>query len=419
MADYPAKLQFLFKPMRYKVARGGRGSAKSWSFARALLQMGVSRPLRVLCTREVQKSIKDSVHKLLSDQIKNMGFSSHYQILENEIRGANGTLFIFSGLSELTVESIKSYEGVDIVWCEEGQAITKRSWDVLIPTIRKPGSEIWVSFNPELETDETYQRFVHDPPDDCISVLVNYSDNPWFPEVLENERQRCKIKDPINYDNIWEGKCKPAVSGAIYYNEMSIVAEEKRICIAPYDPDLKVHVVFDLGWNDAMAVSLVQRTRSEIRIIEYLEDNFKTLDWYSAELKDRKYNWGRVFLPHDGNHKDYKTGKSAVDIMTNLGWDVMLTPNISIEAGIKIVRRCFGQIVFNKHKTERLVECCKRYRRSINNQTHEPGTPIHDEFSHGADNIRYVCLNVDNMHNEDFADNYVEEPQGRSDVGGY
>ena len=172
-AQFPEKLSFLFDAMRYKVARGGRGSSKSWSFARALLIQAASQPLLILCTREVQKSIKDSVHKLLSDQIQALGLGSFFEILETEIRGRNGSKFIFAGLSQQTVESIKSLEGCDRVWCEEAQAITKRSWDVLTPTIRKDGSEIWISYNPELESDETHQRFTINPPDDCISVLVN------------------------------------------------------------------------------------------------------------------------------------------------------------------------------------------------------------------------------------------------------
>lgn len=404
MADFPDKLQFLFQPIRYKVARGGRGSAKSWSFARALLMKGIEKPLRILCTREVQKSIKDSVHKLLCDQITALGCGSFYQPLETEIRGRNGTLFIFAGLSQQTVESIKSYEGVDIVWCEEAQAITKRSWDVLIPTIRKDGSEIWVSYNPELETDETHQRFTVNPPDDCVSVLVNYSDNPWFPEVLEKERIRCKVNDPLNYDNIWEGKCKPAVEGAIYYLEVQNAEINQQICTVPYDPMLKVHVIFDLGWNDAMSISLIQRLRSEIRIIEYIEDDHKTLDYYSAMLKAKMLNWGRVFLPHDGANKDFKTGMSAMQIMQKLGWDVTLTPNMTVETGIRLTRLTFPQFYFNKTKTSRLIECLKRYRRQINQTTQEAGAPLHDEFSHGADNLRYIAINAEAMTNFDYVD---------------
>lgn len=404
MADYPAKLQFLFQPIRYKVARGGRGSGKSWSFARALLQQAAAKPLRILCTREVQKSIKDSVHKLLCDQIQLMGLGSHYDVLETEIRGRNGSLFIFAGLAQHTVESIKSYEGVDIVWCEEAQAITKRSWDVLIPTIRKEGSEIWISFNPELETDETYQRFVANPPDDCVSALVNWRDNPWFSQVLEKERLHCQKTDPQNYPNIWEGECKPAVEGAIYYEQVAAAEANGQICNVPYDPLLKVHVVFDLGWNDAMSIALVQKVRSEIRIIEYIEDSHKTLDHYSATLKEKRLNWGKIWLPHDGFSRDMKTGKSSEEILKALGWDVMPRSGIiemSLEEGIKATRQTFGQIYFDKRKCERLIQCAKRYRRAINRQTQEAQGPLHDEWSHGADCLRYVCVNAEQMKNDD------------------
>ena len=162
-ARFPEKLKFLFAPARYKVARGGRGSGKSWGFARALLIQGASQPTRVLCTREVQKSIQQSVHQLLEDQVAELGLSSFYEVLTHEIRGKNGSAFYFAGLSDQTADTLKSFEGVDIVWCEEAHSITERSWNILTPTIRKPNSEIWVSFNPELESDETFKRFIRTP----------------------------------------------------------------------------------------------------------------------------------------------------------------------------------------------------------------------------------------------------------------
>lgn len=400
--DFPEKLGFLFEPSRYKVAYGGRGSAKSWSFARALLVKGKSKKHRILCAREVQKSIKDSVHKLLSDQIQVMGMGDFYEVIENAIRGKNGTEFAFAGLASHTVESIKSFEGVDIVWIEEAQVVTKRSWDVLIPTIRKDDSEIWVSYNPELDTDETHQRFAINPPPDALIAKVNWDDNPWFPPVLEKERQHCKLTNPKDYANIWEGECKPAVSGAIYYDEISLSQDEGRVCNVPYDPTLKVHVVFDLGWNDAMAISLVQKHASELRLIEYYEDSHKTLDHYSAWLREKNMNWGKMYLPHDGRTRDFKTGKSAEEIMQSFGWDVAITPNMGVEDGIRLTRMTFNRIYFDKNKCERLIQCAKRYRRSINQQTQEPGAPLHDEWSHGADNLRYTCVNAEAMSNEEW-----------------
>lgn len=400
--DFPEKLGFLFEPSRYKVAYGGRGSAKSWSFARALLVKGKSKKHRILCAREVQKSIKDSVHKLLSDQIQVMGMGDFYEVIENAIRGKNGTEFAFAGLASHTVESIKSFEGVDIVWIEEAQVVTKRSWDVLIPTIRKDDSEIWVSYNPELDTDETHQRFAINPPPDALIAKVNWDDNPWFPPVLEKERQHCKLTNPKDYANIWEGECKPAVSGAIYYDEISLSQDEGRVCNVPYDPTLKVQIVFDLGWNDAMAISLVQKHASELRLIEYYEDSHKTLDHYSAWLREKNMNWGKMYLPHDGRTRDFKTGKSAEEIMQSFGWDVAITPNMGIEDGIRLTRMTFNRIYFDKNKCERLIQCAKRYRRSINQQTQEPGAPLHDEWSHGADNLRYICVNAEAMSNEEW-----------------
>ncbi len=405
-AQFPEKLKFLFEPLRYKGAKGGRGSGKSWGFARALLIIGTMKKVRILCTREIQRSIKDSVHKLLSDQIQILKLGQFYEVLNTEIRGKNGTEIIFAGLSSNTIESIKSYEGMDYVWVEEAQSVQKRSWKILIPTIRKEGSEIWLTFNPELETDYTYEYFVTHAPPDCKIVTMNYNDNPWFSEVLNKERLHCKLTNPKGYDNIWLGKCKPAVSGAIYYDEVASAEINNQICNIPYDSMLKVHIVFDLGWNDAMAISLVQRPTSEIRIIEYIEDDHKTLEYYSNLLKKKEYNWGKVWMPHDARNKDIKTGKSSQQYMEAYGWDVEITQEMSVKEGIRHTRQTFPRIYFEKNKTKRLVECAKRYRRKINKITGEASEPLHDEFSHGADNLRYVCINADSMNNDTYEDTF-------------
>ena len=399
-AEFPEKLSFLSESHRYKVLYGGRGSGKSWGIARELLIQGAIReqPLRVLCAREVQRSIKQSVHQLLNDQIQSLGLGSFYEVLENEIRGKNGTKFNFTGLANNTVESIKSFEGVDRVWVEEAQTVSKKSWDILIPTIRKPGSEIWVSFNPDLDSDDTYKRFVIDTPGNAKVVKVNWSDNPWFPDVLNAERIHSK-QTSDDYDNIWEGECKTAVDGAIYANEIRDAQENGRITNVPYDPELKVHVVMDLGWNDSMSIILVQKGVSELRVIKYIEDDHRTLDSYSAELKNLPYNWGQMYLPHDGQTKDFKYGTSAEDIMRRHDWDVRIVPRLDIESGIKLARINFHRIYFDK-STERLIECLKHYRRAISSTTNEPGAPLHDEYSHGADAFRYLCVSADKLTNE-------------------
>lgn len=398
--EFPEKLRFLFKPKRYKVAHGGRGSAKSWSFARALLIQGAERKLRILCTREVQKSIKDSVHKLLSDQIEALGLGDFYEILDTEIRGANGTEFTFAGLAQHTVESVKSYEGVDICWIEEAQNVSKFSWEILLPTIRKEGSEIWISFNPMLDTDETWVRFVENPHPDSVVVQVNYSDNPWFSDVLEQERLHCFATNPTDYPNIWEGKCRTAVIGAIYAGEVGQAILDDRIRPVPYDPRKKVHAIWDLGFNDSMAIIMVQSGAMELRVIDYIEDNRRTLESYVGELKAKNYNWGYDYLPHDGFSSDYKSGTTADKILRSMGRRVMETPNIGIENGIKAARSLFPAVYFDKSKTARLIECLKRYRRTIS-RTGAEGAPLHDEYSNGADAFRYLGVVGNSLSNED------------------
>ena len=271
-AQFPKKLMPLFRPMRYKVLHGGRGGAKSWGVARALILTSLDEPLRILCAREVQKSMKDSVHRLLKDQIVSMGLTDEFEVLDTEIRGRNGSMFLFAGLQSHTVDSIKSFEGVDRVWVEEGHGVSKKSWDTLIPTIRKPNSEIWVTLNPDMDTDETYARFIAAPSDDTWLCEVNWRDNPWFPYVLEQERQKAQRTDPDSYEHIWEGKPKRVAAGAIYRHEIEALFIDGRICNVPYDPFLPVHTVWDLGWNDAMVILMVQRSPMDVRILDYIED---------------------------------------------------------------------------------------------------------------------------------------------------
>ena len=396
--EIPDKLAFLFDPVRYKVAYGGRGGSKSWAFARALLIQGLQKPLRILCAREVQKSIKESVHKLLSDQINMLGLGSFYQVLQTEIRGVNGTEFIFSGLADHTAHSIKSFEGIDRCWVEEAQAVSKKSWDILQPTIRVPGSEIWISMNPELDTDETYKRFVASPPEGAVVVKINWDENPWFTPELEAERSLCEKQRPEDYRNIWLGEPRAAVEGAVYAREVAKAQEERRIRPVPVDPIVKTHLIFDLGFNDATAIILAQRVSSELRIVGYVEDRYRTLDDYSAQLKDMRLNWGSMYLPHDAEAQTLAAGgKSTAQIMRALGWDVRIVPNMDIEEGIRQARMAFGRCYFDETKATRLVECLKRYRRNIPTTTGEPAKPVHDEYSHGADCFRYLSIVADGL----------------------
>lgn len=400
-AKFPEKLEFLFQPSRYKIAHGGRGSGKSWGFARALLIQAAQQPLRILCTREIQNTIADSVHKLLGDQIKALGLEEHYDVQERVIRGRNGSEIVFAGLRQTDSNKLKSFEGVDRCWVEEGQAVTKKSWDVLTPTIRKEGSEIWVTYNPDLYTDDTHQRFVVHKPADAVVVQMNWRDNPWFSAVLESERQSTLQRDPEGYANIWEGEPRSAVAGAIFYKEITKAEADGRIRPVPYDPLLKVHAVWDLGWNDSMSIILVQRGISELRVIDFLEDSHRTLDSYVADLRDKRYNWGRDFIPHDGRAKDFKSGKSAEEMLRKFQRRPTIVPDIGVEQGIKAARLMFSRCYFDEKKAAGLIEHLRRYSRVVSQVTDEPGAPKHDEHSHSADAFRYAAVAESQMKNED------------------
>lgn len=408
--DFPSKLKPLFEPMRYKIMHGGRGGAKSWGVARALIIQAAQVPLRILCAREVQKSMRDSVHRLLKDQIAAMGYGHFFEVLDSEIRGKNGSLFLFAGLASHTVDSIKSFEGVDRVWIEEGHGVSKKSWDTLIPTIRKPGSEIWVTLNPDMDTDDTYQRFIAAPSDDTWLCEINWRDNPWFPAVLDAERQKAQRTDPDSYEHIWEGKPRRVAEGAIYRHEIDALFTDGRVMPVTYDPLLPVHTVWDLGWNDSMTITFVQRGPQDVRILDYIEDSHRTLDWYVAQIEKRPYRWGTDYLPHDGRTRNFQTGKSTEEQLRLMGRrSVVVLAQTSIEEGIKAARLLFPRCYFDKLKTARLVECLKRYRRDIHTKTGQPTIPLHDEYSHGADNFRYIGQAVNQMKSTVDTD-YQEAP---------
>lgn len=397
----PEALRPLFKPARYKFVRGGRGSGKSWGVARALLIQAAAEPHRVLCAREVQLSIKQSVHQLLRDQVEALGLSSFYDILETEIRGRNGTRFFFRGLSDMTAETIKSFEGATRVWLEEGQTISAKSWRILTPTIRAPGSEIWCTYNPELETDETHQRAAVRPHPDTISIVCNWRDNPWFPTVLEKERVHAlATMSAEEFAHVWEGQCRPAVDGAIYAGEIATVLQQGRIARVPHDPMLRTHAIWDLGFADSMAIIIAQRAASELRVIDYLEDSHRALPEYIQELQAKPYTWGTDWLPHDGFARRHQTGKSDEEVLRALGRSPQMTPNVEVEQGIRTARLVFPRVWFNDTPAvQRLVECLKRYRRKVSNVTGEPGAPLHDQYSHGADAFRYLALVADQLNN--------------------
>jgi len=394
-AEFPLKLQCLFQPSRYKVLYGGRGGAKSWGVARALLIKGAQAPLRVLCAREFQTSIKDSVHKLLCDQIEALGLGSFYEITQTNIKGKNGSEFSFVGLKN-NVANVKSYEGVDVCWVEEAQTTSRMSWNVLIPTIRKEKSEIWVTFNPELETDETYQRFVLNPPENCIVQKINWSDNPWFPETLKLEKDALKHRDAQAYNVVWEGLCRQTVDGAIFAREMQLAELDGRITKVNYDATKPVHAIFDLGWSDATAIWFLQFVGMETRLIRYIEGNQQTMSDYLAKMQTFGYMYDTLWLPHDAENKTLAAnGRSIEEIVRNAGYKTKIIPRTPIMDSINAARTLFTNMWFDRENCHEGLQCLRHYRYDVDPDTKQfSKTPLHDNYSHGADAFRYIGLMV-------------------------
>ena len=394
-AEFPIKLEGLFKPSRYKVAYGGRGGSKSWGIARALLIKGAKEPLRILCAREFMTSMRDSVHKLLCDQIEALGLSTFYEITQASIRGKNGTEFSFVGLKN-NVANVKSYEGVDICWVEEAQTVSRLSWNVLIPTIRKEKSEIWVSFNPELETDETYQRFVANPPQDAIVIKINWYDNPWFPETLRQEKDALKDRDLEAYNQVWEGLCRQTVDGAIFARELQQAEKDGRLTRVPYDATKPVHAVFDLGWADSTSIWFLQFVGMETRLIRYLEDSQKTMSHYLATMQTFGYVYDTVWLPHDAENKTLAAaGRTIQDIVRAAGYKTHILPKVPVLDSINAARTIFPTCYFDKEHAAEGINCLRHYRYEVDPDTGQFGrTPLHDQYSHGADAFRYIALMI-------------------------
>jgi len=393
-AQFPVKLRFLFQPKRYKIAYGGRGGTKSWGFARALLILAAQKPLRILCARETQKSITDSVHTLLKDQINNLGLSDFYNVTNHAIVGQNGSNFAFIGIRQ-NVGNMKSFEGCDICWVEEAQTVSKNSWEVLIPTIRREGSEIWVSFNPDLETDETYKRFVINTPPNSEVVKINWSDNPWFPEVLRQEMEHLRAKDPDSYEHVYEGMCKQTVEGAIYRQELLAADKEGRITRVPYDASKPVQTFWDLGFGDNTSIWMAQSIGFEFRLIDFLSASQQPLGFYVKTLQNNPYVYGTDYLPHDARAHELGSGRSIEEQLRALGRKVAIVPKLSVADGIAAARSVFGKCWFDGENCADGLQALRHYRYESDERL---GTlkkePLHDWASHPADAFRYFGVAI-------------------------
>lgn len=415
---FPKAYKALFeKHWRYIVYYGGRGGGKSWAVADALLILGSQMTLRILCARELQISIADSVHRLLCDRIEALGLQAFYRITQKSIEGPNGTMFLFKGIRHNSTE-IKSTEGIDICWVEEAEKVSRNSWEVLIPTIRKEKSRIIVTFNTKSITDATYERFILNKRDNTYVQKVSWRDNPFFPEVLNKERLDMLARDPEAYAHIWEGEPDTRYSGGVYAIQMARAVAAGRMRSGLYDPELPVMTAWDLGRKDSTAIWWWQKAGTEIRLVDYYENSLKdNIDHYLEQLYGRQilttainpvngmvtgwklgqpidnakhrmhWKYGKHYVPHDAAIKTLQAGgRSIVQQAHALGVTFYVVAATSQQNGITAARKTIDCSWFDDVRCAYGMRCLNSYHFPYDEDKQRFGdTPVHDWASDCAD----------------------------------
>jgi len=373
----PRIFQPLAQPSRYKIYYGGRGGGKSWSFAYQLLVMGAVKKMRILCTREIQGSMKQSVHKLLHQCLERMGLERFYRVTREGIYGMNGTEFIFHGLRHDPMQ-IKSLEGVDICWVEEAQKITNESWEILIPTIRKKASEIWVSFNPNLESDPTYQKFVvSNTRKDCQVVKVNYDDNPFFSEELQKELDYMKEYDYDEYMHVWEGECKTSSEAQIFRHKFKVCDFE-----APED----VAFYYGLDWGFSQDPTAILRC--------YVYDNSLYIDYEAGGRQVELDSTYRLIdeIPKAKQHiiRADSARPESISFVKRQGYRIegVHKWSGSIQDGIEFIRS-FKMVYIHSRCLETAGEFV-RYSYKVDRLTEDTLPIVVDAHNHYIDALRYA-----------------------------
>ena len=393
----PKAFSGLFQPKRYKIFYGGRGGAKSHNFGRALLVMAMQKPLRILCARELQNSIGDSVHKLLSDLIAQYDLHRFYEVQKAIIKGANGSEFIFKGL-KYNANEIKSTEGIDIAWVEEAEKVSDASWEMLIPTVRKPDSEIWISFNTKNITDPTYQRFVAKSTPDMLVKKVSWRDNPFFPAVLDSERKRLEVQDPTAYAHIWEGEPDLRRSGTIYAALIDQARAAERIVDVPHKPNVPTITAWDLGKRHGTCIWFAQIVGREPRVIDYHEayGSDADIDKLAAVVLGKDYLYEAHYTPHDGKHERLGMKGSINDQLRKAGLHIREVPSLSIQAGIEKGKALIREAYIDKTRCANGLHAMQHYHYEYDEARQCFKNDPYDDWSADAsDAWRYLAIALD------------------------
>lgn len=389
----------LLKPARYKAAYGGRGGAKSHFFAEELILRCFSRSTRAVCIREIQHSLRDSVKQLLIDKIQKFQLGAFFEVLDAEIRGPGGSLIIFRGMQSYNAETIKSLEAYDIAWVEEAQTLSEKSLELLRPTIRANGSELWFSWNPRHRTDPVDKFFRKNPPPDAISIMVNWRDNPWFPEVLRREMEHDRATDPETAEHVWDG-AYGLQHGSILGRWVDRAEREGRINDrVQYDPGgVGVEISSDLGFRDTATWWFWQRKISGFSLIDYQDDSgLDAKEWIERlqrHLDERGWSLGKIWLPHDAKVKTFQSKHSAVEqfLQGFGGSKVGIVPLTSKTDRINAARTIIKRSEFNKTRCEDGLDGLRSWEYEWNADTQTfSKEPVHNWASHPSDGYSYGC----------------------------
>lgn len=391
----------LLQPARYKGAHGGRGSGKSHFFGEHLVEECIANPgTRAVCIREVQKTLADSSKALIETKIRDLGVGSLFNVTDKRIDTPGDGQIIFQGMQDHTAESIKSLEGFRIAWVEEAQTLSQRSLSLLRPTIRAENSEIWAGWNPRRKTDAIDEFLRAKKPENAIVVQANWRDNPWFPNVLEEERQLDLKLYPERYDHIWEGAYATAFEGAYFAAALTQAKREGRIGRVSADPLLPVRAYIDIGGAgavaDAFVIWVVQFVGQEIRVLDYYETVGQVLAFHLQWLRDRGWEKAIISLPHDGVNTNSLTGKRYEDHLREAGFKVdPPVPNQGRGAAamrIEAVRRIFPKVWFNEATTEAGRDALGYYHEKKDEARNVGLGPEHDWSSHAADAFGLMAI---------------------------
>lgn len=386
----------LLAPARYKGAWGGRGSGKSHFFAESLIENSLyERGLLSVCIREVQKSLKQSSKRLLEMKLKDLGLGERdgFKVFNEIIQTPGDGVIAFQGMQDHTAESIKSLEGFKRAWLEEAQTISATSLNLLRPTIRAPGSEIWASWNARRKTDPVDLMFRGaEKPTGAVVVQANWRDNPWFTAELEQERLDCLRMQPDQYDHIWDGGYVTVASGAYFAKGLADCKTEGRIGRVAADPLMTLRAYWDIGGTgakaDACAIWIVQFIGQEVRVLDYYEQVGQPLAAHVAWMREAGHGKAQCILPHDGAANDKVYQVSYESSLKAAGFDVRVIPNMGAGAAnrrIEAVRRLFPQVWFNDDKTESGRDALGWYHEKRDDTRGVGLGPDHDWSSHAAD----------------------------------